>query len=139
MMARYYSLIVLVLLCGVCLVAGCTPAPEGTKLSGRVTLDGAPLNGGQISLVDIKTNEPVGGGIKGGSYSLHIKPGEKSVQITATRVTGKVPRDPRAPNGEMIESTEQYIPAAYNSKSTLRVTVGDKSLTQDFELKTDAK
>jgi len=116
---------------------GC--GPGGGELStlpvtGQVTFNGAPLPEGQI-LFRTTDAEKRGfaGPISGGSYSLQTVPGKMTVEITASRlIPGKFNND----NGTPEPVGEMYIPAEYNSASTLQAeVVSGGSNKFDYELK----
>jgi len=101
------------------LAAGCgTSGPARYPVSGTVTFNGQAVPQGQIVFMPSDGSAPPdAGSIVGGKYSLRVSAGKKRVEITADRETGKV--DPvmgAAPR-------ESYIPARYNSESTLNVEV----------------
>lgn len=125
-------------LCGLFLFAatvGCGgPSDDATvPIAGNVTLDGTPLPDGVITLLPSDGKGPTAGApIKEGRYETRAEPGPKSVTIVAQRPAagGKAPADPHAG-----PATEQYIPAKYNSKTTLTADVPDAgSETLDFQL-----
>ena len=114
---------------------GCNKDKTGYPLiSGDITLDGVSVDEGVITFYDKATGEPTGAAIVKGKYSVRLMPGEKKVEITANRVIGSKPRDPKNPTGETIEEFEQYIPQEYNRKTSLTYLVPDKNDVKDFEL-----
>lgn len=112
-------------------VAGCGPSgPETYSVSGTVTWNGDPLPDGHIVFYPVDGSiAPDAGKIAAGKFEFQAQPGEKRVEIDATRESGEV--DPvmhTAPR-------EAYIPSKYNSQSILKATVtagGDNTFT--FEL-----
>ena len=128
---------------GFCLLimAGCTRATDRQSLKGTVTLDGAPLAEGSILfLPQPGTKGPTSGGkIAKGLFSISPAGGAFSgkfrVEITAVRNTGKKVKDHRM--GNLIDETEQFIPARYNRESELTAQVGEQGPNQfEFALKT---
>jgi hypothetical protein len=119
------------------LVAGCGSAPTGPKMysvSGTVTFDGKPLPKGDIILFPATPGlAPDAGSIKDGKYSLNAKIGERRVDIRASReVPGKTkPRVPPLTGDEPV--IESYIPAVYNSETTLKATVTDSAAKNKFD------
>lgn len=90
-------------------------------VSGKVTWNKAPLENGSISFEPLDTSKtPSGEKIINGTYSLRASAGKCRVRIFATRPGDKI--DPVMGAAPM----EQYIPAKYNSESTL-----------EFEVKTE--
>jgi len=114
-------------------LVGC--GSSGASVSGKVTLDGAPLDDATITFV------PVAGGqqqaawssVKGGQYVIAAQDGLGTgpfrVEIRALRPTGEKSADP-----ELIPAKEA-VPAKYNSKSELTVEIEAGPNTADFELK----
>jgi hypothetical protein len=104
-----------------------------------VTVGGKPLADGVIQFVPTgETKGPTGQGtIKDGSYSLSSNTGavvgRNKVQIEGFRKTN---RTYKAPNKmEPVQVSEQYIPAAYNTRTTLEVDVRRGSNEFNFEVK----
>ena len=119
-------------------LGGCQKAGgDRTKVSGKVTLDGAPLEEGTIMFVSAdKKTEPATGDIKNGQYSLPVPPGPKIVQISAKKVIGKKKLYEGEPNSPEVDQTQELIPARYNEKSELKadISTGSQEL-KPFELK----
>jgi hypothetical protein len=119
---------------------GCGGRQAGIALSGSVTLDGVPVETGQIVF------EPQGSGtmtitqISSGTYQLPAERpaqlGKYLIRITADRPTGRIrPADPRSQEDQATEELEQFIPAKYNSRSELFLELTDQSPdTHDFAL-----
>ncbi|WP_145347832.1 hypothetical protein [Rosistilla ulvae] len=91
------------------------------RLGGTVTLDGQPLESGQISFIpsDGKGNSS-GATVSAGSFDAEVFPGEMRVEIISPQVTGtrKVYDTPDSPTEDV---TEEQIPTRYNTNSTLTV------------------
>tara|TARA_R100000750_G_C2332507_1_gene90699 strand:- start:61 stop:492 length:432 start_codon:yes stop_codon:yes gene_type:complete len=113
---------------------------ETAAFSGTVTLDGQPLEKGVIQFRPGKdaSGQPLRGqiteaAINAGQYQLASDQGavvgENSVVISATKVVGKEMAD-----GVEIEKVEQYLPAKYNSETTLTITVTPEDTEHNFEL-----
>ena len=61
--------------------------------------------------------------------------GKHSVSIMASRKTGEqVPAAMPAPEGTMIDVTEDYIPSKYNFETTLTAELSAGENTKDFAL-----
>ncbi|WP_417386606.1 hypothetical protein [Gimesia sp.] len=114
---------------------------ERAAVSGSVTFDGKPLPEGSIQFVpDVDSaGKPVRGKmaqalIKDGSYSLSAEEGpavgNNKVLINATRKTGKFQES----DGQKTEIMQQYIPARYNTQTTLQYEVKAGENTADFTL-----
>ena len=115
------------------LITGCgggSDAPTTVKVEGTVTFDGEPLSKGSIVFdpVDGKGGSSAGG-IENGKFMFDSQLGQKKVLISASRDTGE-----KDQYDEPI--TESYIPAQYNSETTLTANVkADGENKFSFELK----
>lgn len=131
------------------LVAGCggSTGPTKYKVSGKVTLDGAPLETGRITFKaadgkGVTYSEE----IKAGAYSTEVTAGKKKVEITSLRkVEGKRakvggnPGDPISADNP-ADVFEEAIPAKYNDKTTLDADVTSSGSNQfDYNLTSDKK
>jgi hypothetical protein len=126
-------------------LVGCDGARDGIPrepISGKVTLDGASLEDGQITFTPAAGGEPIAAAaIKEGRYTLRRadgpSPGPHRVNIWSRKPTGKrLPSDVEP--GTFIEETGEIIPARYNLKSELKADVekgGDNRF--DFDLKSE--
>jgi hypothetical protein len=107
---------------------GCGGGDKGKgSVSGKVTLDGAPLQSGTISFA------PADGGsasaetlIQNGEYHLEVPPGEKTVIIQGFK------EGPPGPDG--VTSNVPILPPKYNSRSELKETVTDDNHEFDYPL-----
>jgi hypothetical protein len=125
--------------------AGCGSPDQASprvQLSGVVTLDGAPLESGQIMFVpkDGKL-QPTGAGISaGGKFSAAVAPGAMQVEIRSPKITGSR-KAYDTPDSPMLDITEEQIPSRYNTKSELTIDVveGQNDDNLKFELKGDKK
>lgn len=129
MIARSLCLIfnlAILLLCMGCQEAGPTTYP----VSGKVSWNNAPLPEGVISFEPINgSTAPGGGKIVGGAYSIRAGAGKCRVRILATRPKPEVDKTMG------MAPVEQYLPAKYNSESTLEFEVRPTNDNrQDFEL-----
>lgn len=132
-------------LCGLTLLSGCSGGSaehiERAAVKGTVTYDGKPLASGSILFVpDVDAaGKPLRGKaaqaiITDGTYSLTADEGptvgNNKVQISATRKTGKFQES----DGQKIEIEQQYLPAKYNSSTTLSHEIKAGDNTADFTL-----
>jgi hypothetical protein len=104
-------------------------------VSGTVTLDGKPVPDGDVILEGV---DPVvaadGGKIKDGTFQFRARGGKKRVVIQASRMVGQW----KPGMGDPVY--EDYIPAQYNTKTTLSVDVGPDSPNKwDFQLESKKK
>lgn len=118
------------------LLSGCgSSGPQTYAVSGNVTFDGTPVAEGQIIFRDEAGQiSTAAGPITAGQFSFPSQAGRKRVEITAMRdIPGKMDR---ANPGEAVPAREMYIPAPYNTKSTLTAEVSPSGKNQfTFELK----
>jgi hypothetical protein len=114
---------------------GCGGNDELASVRGKVTLDGAPLEGAQVVFSPTTAGSTAYGLTdSNGDYEMMFSDDEKGawlgenvVRITTEDVgTGDSP------------ATKEVVPAVYNIRSTLKASVEKKANTFDFELKSDA-
>lgn len=111
------------------------------SVTGNVTLDGQPIDGGTISLIPTdNANGPAAWGkIEGGRYSIPasegLAPGTKRVEIRWARKTGKkVHALPPASPDEVIEQVMEAVPTQYNAQSELKTEIKTGKNAVNFEL-----
>jgi hypothetical protein len=126
------------------LTAGCTDSYGGRQaVSGKVTLEGQPLDDGQILFgpLDSQVGTSGGAGIKNGRYEIPrehgLKPGKYLVRITAG--DGKTPQlgdeEAAAPGGSTNIISVDRIPAEWNINSDKQVEVkADGSNEFNFDI-----
>ncbi|QDT55141.1 hypothetical protein Pan44_31830 [Caulifigura coniformis] len=122
---------------------GCGPgqAYEGASrfpLSGKVTFDGKPVDGGSISFIPTtESNRVSGAPISQGTYTVPeekgANAGEYRVEIRWPQPTGKKYKDPDTL--EMLSEFKESVPKKYNEQSELKAEVSDANRTFDFDLK----
>lgn len=129
---------VMLLLCG---CGGVADAPDRRVVSGAVTLNGAPLEGGIISFIPQPEGPIATGKIRDGKYEVINKGG---VPLGKHRVKIKgAPILPARTEGMSLAEIDAAtkppiaIPEKYNEKSELETTVeaGSEPFTVNFELK----
>ena len=127
-------------------VVGCNRGPATTALSGEVRFEGQAVEDGTIDFfpVDGTLGPSAAATIAQGRYALPAKGGVRVdgtylVRIVGLRNSGRKVRNERyQPNGPPLEEKENFIPAIYNSESTMKVRVSelpDKNKA-DFQLGT---
>jgi hypothetical protein len=117
---------------------GCrgSSGPERVALSGKVTLEGKPVEDGQIRFVpQAGTVAPVTiAAIKNGAYDTAVSGG---VPVGTHRVEIRAydPKEP-APRGPGSPPRKQLVPAKYNAGTQLEITIqsGVRVLTKNFDL-----
>src|SRR5262245_53671875 len=103
------------------------------QVTGTVQFDGAPLKEGRILFRSEEGEKRAyAGEITNGSYSVACAAGKMRVEITASRlIAGKFDTT----NGTKEPVGVMFIPAKYNSQSTLVVVVDGGSRNHPFDLK----
>lgn len=118
-------------------LAGCS---SKTRLEGTVTLNGANVEDGTITLFAYgetgRTRSNVSGKIKDGKYYVDsdqgLSPGSYKVEIHWLKKTGKQIPGNDPPN--MVDETREAVPKQYNTETTLTVEVKSGSNQKDFPL-----
>ncbi|PQO40002.1 hypothetical protein [Blastopirellula marina] len=105
--------------------------PEPNVASGVVTMEGTPIETGEILFMPADGKGSVGAGpITNGQFSFECQPGDKLVKITATREQGKA--------ADGLPNWVSFIPKKYNEKTTLTAKVvdgGENKFTFDLDKK----
>ncbi len=144
-MSRLFEIrmVILVFLIAAFGSAGCGSGSgvQLTEVRGKVTFNGEPIESGQITFTPTAgtSSGAAAGEIKNGEYSIPASEGPMvgthSVSIRASRKTGKqVPAAMPAPEGTMIDVTEEYIPYNYNFQTELKAELTAGENTKDFAL-----
>ena len=123
------------------LLAGCgKQGLERAVISGRVSYQGEPVQRGLLRFVPIEGTKgpPAGATIEAGSFTVKalggVPVGTARVEIKAYRDIGPPP-DPQSPGAMLgMRPGKQYLPAKYNKRSELKVTIDGGDQTIDFEL-----
>lgn len=121
---RTTALVIVAIVCIGC-GAGDELLKKRASVSGKVTLDGTPVDDGRIVFTPTGTEGSVAGAeIKAGAYSIPREQGPVAgphkVMITAMRKTGQQREAPvPAPPGQKIDVKVESIPEKYNVQSTL--------------------
>ena len=127
------DVIALGLACGLLGAAGCSPADRGT-VSGEVTLDGRPLQEGVIRFVPADgKSQTASAAVVNGRFRAALAVGKKRVEISAPKVTGKR-KVYDTPDSPTVDVVEELLPARYNVRSELTLTVEAGSQERRFEL-----
>jgi hypothetical protein len=133
------------------MTGGCGSSNRGA-VKGKVTVNGEPLQEGQLAFVplDPSLGPSAGAGIINGEYKIDAAKGplagQYKVQINAFRKTGQKTwdgmGDEQAPASKknFVEEVEAFIPPKYNTASELRATIkaGEVNV-YDFDMKIAAK
>jgi hypothetical protein len=122
---------------GILLLAGCNTGPVLVPVKGKIAYDGVPVESGvvQFHAADGESPSAKGGAIIKGEYAAEVPTGELIVKITGSRASGEKRKFPEnAPDGKWINLSEQYVPAKYNTETTLKVTIQGRKDDLDFNL-----
>ncbi len=122
-------------------LAGCGGKYSGERrfpLSGKVTVDGQPMEHGLISFLPQGEGGRVcGGPITNGAYSIPTEmgatAGKYQVKINWNRPTGRKVKDWEGE--EIMDETKEGLPAKYHQDSELTADVSADQTTFDFNLK----
>lgn len=108
---------------------------QKVRVSGTVTVDGEPLESGDITFVPDDPNKAAEGGrVVRGKYHMETWPGQNRVMISAVR-----PQKFKTPHGEQTHDVN-YLPPRYHAQSELKADVPPRgSATFDFPLQLDKK
>lgn len=117
-------------------VSGCG---SGAGVSGTVSYDNQPVDGGGIAFIPSGDKQPAASGrIIAGRYEIprsdKLPAGKYTVQITWLKSSGKKVKSETDPGTE-VEETTQVIPVEYNLQSKLSVDITSGSNTHNFDLK----
>lgn len=126
-----------IVLLGISLLSGCGKGKSQSTVSGRVTLNGVPIESGSILFVPI--DETPGGtsgtSIAAGSFAVDrgLVPGTYRVEVRAPRPSSTLIPKPFGAPGEMIAASEEAIAEEFNDHSTLFITLkpGANSINVD--------
>ncbi len=104
--------------------------PVRSDVTGSVTLDGQPLEEGEVLFIPADGVGPSDAcPIIDGEFNGEVTPGSKRVEINATKDTGKA-----APDG--LPDYQNLVPAQYNRESKLTAEIGESDGSpMTFELK----
>lgn len=112
------------------------------EVSGKVTIDGQPIERGVITFVAANGDTPTAGGtIENGQYKATIPPGEKIVLVLGNKLVGKEPEYEGVPDSPMRDKYERITPEAYNVAhvSPLRANVTGPQQDLNFDLSSSFK
>lgn len=118
------------ILAAIVLFAGCSGS-SGVPVTGSVNFEGQPVEQGAISFVDSNQKAPSEGAtIVNGKFETVVTPGQKRVEIRASRPVKPNKNDPNTAG-----MREDFIPAKFNSASTLMAEISaEKENKLQFDL-----
>jgi hypothetical protein len=113
-------------------LVGCSAGDGKLPVTGVVTFDGAPMPDGYVTFTPAAGGTPEAAPIAAGKFELGVKPGAHRVEIEASHFVGE--KNPIMG----LQPREQYVPARYNSETTLTSEVtadGENAFTYDLTSK----
>lgn len=128
---------ILLALVALTISTGCGKKTDELEVSGKVTIDGEPIETGTINFVAADGVAPTGGGvIKDGVYTAKVLPGEKKVLVLGNKLVGQEPEYKDVPDSPMRDKYEMVTPEAYNAAhlTPLTATVSESQESLDFDL-----
>jgi hypothetical protein len=124
-MKRFTTLALLLALLAA--AAGCGRGGKA-EVTGTVKFNGRPVEDGDIVFLPLDGQAPDAGKIKDGKFRLQARAGKNKVQIRAARAA------PGKPDRLMGPTKVGYIPAKYNTSTTLEKEVGPSANELNFDL-----
>lgn len=128
---------------GLVLLIGCGPRSDRLAITGKVTLDGVPLDRGSIRLTSLGDQKlSVSGAlIQDGRFSISeekgLRPGSYRVQINSPDLKAPPVMAPETPSGPSFPVPPERIPAEYNADSKQTVEVAtDRDNYFEFDIVT---
>ncbi len=125
------------------LLPGCSPPKtETVKVTGKITIDGNPIEQGAIKFMAVDGATPVGGGsISNGVYLAEVPPGKKKVLVNGQKVVGKEPLYKDMPDSPTRDKLVRTTPLAYNNQDAtpLEADITGETKDLDFDLNSKIK
>jgi len=130
------SIVAPLVVAGLVVMTGCGRTTDRLAVSGRVTLDGVPLDRGSIRLSSTDSQHLMASGamIRDGQYNIPeekgLRPGTYRVQITSPDLNAPPVMAPATESGPSYPVPPERIPPEYNvdSKQTIEVTADGDNL-----------
>jgi hypothetical protein len=105
----------------------------GATVTGKITIDGAePPSGTSISFEALDGKSKSGGAtVTGSNYTANVQPGDYRVVIRAPKT-----KSAKGGNAMAGDFFEESLPAKFNDKSELKISVKPGKNEQNWDLKT---
>jgi hypothetical protein len=117
------------------ILGGCAKSNMG-HVSGKIEVDGVPLDEGSVTFKPLDNNAPTAGSrVRHGQYSADVPIGKMKVAISQGKVVGKKKAYATA-DSPVVPITKEALPARFNEKTELRYEVEPGSHEKDFILST---
>lgn len=139
---KRFGAAVLMLAATVC--GGCSSGESDTvSVVGNVSFDGQPIEEGAIAFFS-QEGHTVTAAIRAGKYAMSQQHGPRagkySVRISGRRKSGRKAKATDYSGGQETDLYEQFVPAIYNERTKLRVTIeAGKENTHNFDLSRGGK
>jgi hypothetical protein len=118
------------------LSAACETGPKKAKISGKVMIDGKPLEQGAISFSPVDGKTGTGGApIANGTYSAELPLGSFRVSIIGSKVVGKKKVYDTA-DSPFEDVLAEAVPPKYNRDTTLKQDIAGDRNDVHFDLTT---
>jgi hypothetical protein len=113
-------------------LSGCNARPAKYQVEGTITLNGKPLDGGEIFFIAADNSSSEAAKIKEGRYQVKTTAGRYKVMVNAS--TKKPNLNPPGMRGDDFYF-ESIIPDKYNERTSLTAEVAPQELNRcDFSL-----
>jgi hypothetical protein len=118
---------------------GCNKGPKIVEVTGKITVEGVPVDRGSITFVSVDGASPVGGGgIMDGTYIARVQPGNKKILVRGTKLIGQVPSLKGVPDSPPMDQFELVTDVKYSVETQTPLTVeilNESSQIHDLDLK----
>jgi hypothetical protein len=115
-------------------LVGCGQGPKMAEVSGKVSVDGKPIEKGAITFIPENGVGPTTGGtIEEGEYAVLVPYGRMKVSISAPKVVG-MKKLYNTKHSIERPVTAESLPARYNEKTELVVDVAPAKNEKNWEL-----
>ena len=138
---RAFFVLVLLAVVSFLVLTGCGPSTDRLEISGKVLLDGAPLDGGSIRFTSLESEQLLVSGamVQDGEFSIArgkgLRPGIYHLEISAPDQGAALVMAGEAPGLRGIPVAQERIPPEYNvnSQQKIEVTIsGDNHFVFDI-------
>lgn len=138
---KSFSIFVVLLAAIVLTGFGCSSKTVKTvKVTGKITIDGNPIEQGSISFIEIDGKTPTGGGsIKDGTYIANVPPGNKKVTVLGTKLVGTEPEFADVKDSPMRNKYESVTPPDYSNVETTPLKAEIIKATNDLHFDLSSK
>lgn len=117
------------------ILGGCSRTNMG-HVSGKIEVDGVPLDEGSVTFKPFDNNSPTAGSkVRHGQYSADVPIGKMKVAINQAKVVGKKKAYATVDSPE-VPITKEALPARFNEKTELLYEVEPGRHEKDFILST---